>query len=197
MFLPWSTICCMTVSKQERVVVYIDGGNTYRKLKEIGLPEKNTTFIHADFVAYLVGNRELISKRYYVGIVKNYNNSQKGEEMVKKQQRFLDALRESGFDVKPGRIMYDGGDIREKGVDVQLAVELVIGAVDNVYDTAIVVSSDTDLLPAVTYVRKWQKKKIEYVGFDGSPSIAMIKECNSRRIFAKGDLKRFQVDKGL
>ena len=186
----------MIFPKKERVAVYVDGGNTYRKLKEVGLPEKDKIFVHSDFIAHLVGDRELISKRYYVGIVKNYNDSQKGEEMVRKQQRFLDALRESGFDVKPGRIMYDKGDIREKGVDVQLAVELVIGAVDNLYDTAIVISSDTDLIPAVKYVSKWQKKKIEYVGFDGSPSIAMIKECSSRRIFAKGDLKKFQVDKG-
>ena len=48
----------------------------------------------------------------------------------------------------------------EKGIDVKLAVDLVIGAVDNIYDTAIVISSDTDLVPAIKYVRKAKRKKI-------------------------------------
>lgn len=34
-------------------------------------------------------------------------------------------------------------------------------AVDNLYDTAIVISSDTDLIPAVLYIQ-YKKKKIEY-----------------------------------
>lgn len=38
---------------------------------------------------------------------------------------------------------------REKGIDVALAVGLVAGAIKNEFDTAIVFSSDTDLLPAV------------------------------------------------
>ena len=69
--------------------------------------------------------------------------------MVKSQQVFLSALVAEGFVVKFGRIMYDGGAIREKGVDVKLSVDLEIGAADDIYDTAIVMSSDTDLIPAI------------------------------------------------
>ena len=115
---------------------------------------------------------------------------------VRSQQRFLDGMRTDGFDVKPGKIMYDGkGDIREKGVDVKLAVDLVIGAADNLYDIAIVVSSDTDLIPAIKYVRGGQKKIVEYVGFAGVPSMGLIKECDSQRLFSHEDLLPFQVDK--
>ncbi len=75
--------------RKETVAIYIDGGNTYRKLKESGLPEKGSRFNFSDFVNYLVGDRKLVSKRYYVGIVKNFENSDKGNIMVKKQQKFL------------------------------------------------------------------------------------------------------------
>lgn len=116
--------------------------------------------------------------------------------MVKGQQKFLEGLRTDGFDVKPGTIMYDGKDrIREKGVDVKLAVDLVIGAADNLYDIAIVVSSDTDLIPAIKYARNGKKKIIEYVGFAGFPSLGLIKESDSQRLFSKQDLQAFQVDK--
>lgn len=176
----------------ETVAVYIDGSNTYQRLKEIGIPELSKRFNFSAFVRHLVGERSLLSKRYYVGIVKNFNNSEKGEKMVKGQQKFLEGLRTEGFDVKSGRIMYDGGRIREKGVDVKLSVDLVIGAVDNWYDTAIVISSDTDLIPAIKYVRKAKGKTVEYIGFGSSSSLGMIKECSTPRVFSKTDLIQFQ-----
>jgi uncharacterized LabA/DUF88 family protein len=91
--------------------------------------------------------------------------------------------------------MYDGGAIREKGVDVKLAVDLVIGAADDIYDTAIVMSSDTDLIPAIKYVRKAKDKAIEYVGFGTTPSLGMIKEALVSRIFSRTDLVQFQGQK--
>lgn len=87
--------------------------------------------------------------------------------------------------------MYDGGRIREKGVDVKLALDVAIGAADDLYDTAIIISSDTDLVPAVKYAR-YKKKNVEYVGFAGAPSFGMIKECSSQRLFARTDLLPFQ-----
>ena len=112
--------------------------------------------------------------------------------MVKDQQKFLSYLKTEGFEVKYGRIMYDGGNIREKGVDVKLAVDLVIGATDNLYDTAIVISSDTDLIPAIKYVCKAKKKNVEYIGFGSSPSLGMIKESSIPRVFSNIDMVKFQ-----
>ena len=185
----------MLFAKKKRVAIYFDGNNTYNKLKTLGLPEKTKRFDFSSFAAHLLGDRELISKRYYIGIVKNHDGSEKGEARVKGQQKFLDGLRAGGFDVKPGRIMYDESRIREKGVDVKLAVDLVIGAADNLYDVAIIVSSDTDLIPAIKYVKTGKKKMVEYIGFAGMPSIGLVKETNTQRLFSKEDLVRFQIDK--
>ena len=179
--------------KNERIVVYVDGSNTYRRLKNLGIPQKSSRFDYSAFVEHLVGDRDLISKRHYVGIVKNIDGSEKSEKMVKSQQKFLNGLRTEGFEVKSGRIMYDDGNIREKGVDVKLSVDLVIGAVDNIYDTAIIISSDTDLIPAIKYVRKAKKKNVEYIGFGVTPSIGMIKESSISRVFSDTDLFQFQI----
>lgn len=181
----------MSIFGKEKVAVYIDGSNTYNKLKKLGLPDEDKRFDFSAFVSHIVGGRQLISKRYYVGIVRNHDGSEKSEKLVRKQQQFLETLRSADFEIKKGKIMYDGGRIREKGVDVKLAIDLVIGAADNLYDTAVVVSSDTDLIPAIKYA--WYKKKnVEYIGFAGEPSLGMIKECGSQRLFVKEDLLPFQ-----
>lgn len=177
---------------KEKVAIYIDGGNTYRRLKNIGIPQKSLRFDFSAFIDHLVGDRILISKRYYVGIVRNVDNSEKAEKMVRSQQKFLSSLETEGFEIKRGKIMYDNGNMREKGVDVKLSLDLAVGAVDNWYDTAIVISSDTDLIPAIQYVRSAKKKNIEYVGFGATPSFGMIKETSVSRIFSDTDLFQFQ-----
>jgi uncharacterized LabA/DUF88 family protein len=181
--------------KKEIVAVYIDGGNLYKRLKEMGVFENTKRFDYSAFVKHLVGSRNLISKRYYVGVVRNFDKSEKSEKMVRSQQKFLDSLHTEGFKIKLGKIMYDGGSIREKGVDVKLSVDLIIGAVDNIYDTAIIISSDTDLIPAIKYVRSAKNKNVEYVGFGANPSFGMIKESSVSRVFSKTDLVQFQISK--
>jgi len=178
-----------------RVAIYIDGGNTYKRLKSLGIPKKESRFDYSSFVEHLLGDRILISKRYYVGVVRNVDGSEKAEKMVKGQQKFLSGLENEGFEIKRGKIMYDDGNIREKGVDVKIAVDLVIGANDNLYDIAIVISSDTDLIPAIQYARNAKKKNVEYIGFGTNPSLGMIKESSISRVFSNTDLVKFQINK--
>lgn len=59
---------------------------------------------------------------------------------------------------------------REKGIDVQLAVDLITGASDNLYDVGIVFSGDTDLRPALEYVahRFAPTPRVEVAAWDHS-----------------------------
>lgn len=59
----------------------------------------------------------------------------------------------------------------EKGIDVALAVDLVRLAMTNAYDAAIVVSSDTDLLPAVETVYDLHLAHIEVATWAGAPRL--------------------------
>jgi hypothetical protein len=56
---------------------------------------------------------------------------------------------------------------REKGVDVQLAVDFVRLALDDEYDLAIVASADSDLVPALEFVRsRFAERVIEAIAWE-------------------------------
>lgn len=186
---------------QERVKIYIDGGNTYKALFKdcqnskdnssvASIVPKKKKFNFSEFASFLASPvRLLCCKSYYVGIVRNYNQTEKSAKMVIGQQKFLAGLETDGFVIERGKIVYDH-KIREKGVDVKIAIHLVIDGIEDKYDTAIVVSSDTDLIPAIKYVRS-KGKKVEYVGFSNFVSFGMIKECDDQRILGTTELQAF------
>jgi len=180
-------------NKKERVAVYIDGSNFYGYLKdeEINFP-KGTKFDFKAFVDLLVGDkRECVSKRYYTGVFRNIDGSQKSEELVRGQQKFFTNIQKDGFVIKRGRIMPLGNIYKEKGTDVKISVDLIVGAVDNLYDTAILVSSDTDLIPAIRYI-KYRKKKLEYVGFAHAPSLGIQKYADFSILLLPRDIEKFK-----
>lgn len=78
----------------------------------------------------------------------------------------------------------------EKGVDVQVAVDLVVGAYEDYYDVAIVISSDSDLVPAIRKVRD-KGKQVEYIGFSHKPSIAMQKNASLSRLLIREEVEPF------
>ena len=168
----------MVIPEKKRVAIFIDGGNFYRKIRESGLVPKGVRFNYVKFAEFLARDRTIIAKYYYIGVVRNHDKTAKSQQMVASQQKLLSGLENGGYEIKRGKIVYDN-KIREKGVDVQIAIDLVIGAVENVYDVAVIVSSDTDLIPAVKYIRS-KGKRVEYVGFSKAPSIGMIKESDDR-----------------
>ncbi|MEK9174831.1 MAG: NYN domain-containing protein [Patescibacteria group bacterium] len=178
---------------KEKVAIYVDGSNFYHYLKdkEIGFP-KGAKFDFKLFADFLSGSRRCVSKRYYTGIFRNVDNSSKSLELVRGQQKFLSEIEKIGFVIKRGRIMYDSGKTREKGTDVKIATDLIVGAVDDLYDTAVLVSSDTDLIPAIQYI-KYKKKKLEYVGFSHAPSLGIQKHANMFRLLLPSDIEKFKL----
>jgi len=121
--------------------------------------------------------------------VRNFDQTDKSEAMVTNQQKFLAKLENQGFLIERGKIMYDH-KIREKGVDVKIAIDIVIDGIEDKYDTAIILSSDTDLIPAIKYVQS-KGKKVEYVGFSNFASFGFLKECNSQRVLGEAELASF------
>ena len=181
----------MTDVQQIRVAIFIDGGNFYRRIRHDNLIPKGTKFDYNKFSNFLARERIVISKSYYIGIVRNHDSTAKSQKMVESQQKLLSNIMKAGYEIKRGRIVYDN-KIREKGVDVQIAIDLVIGAVENNYDVAIIVSSDTDLIPAIKYVRS-KGKRVEYIGFAQSPSLGMIKESDDRILLIKEQIEDFRI----
>lgn len=80
---------------------------------------------------------------------------------------------------------------KEKGVDVKIAVDiLTLAQMDNC-QSIILLSSDSDLLPAVKKAQD-AGKSVEYVGFGGGcyHSTALLNKCKGR-LLIKEDIKRF------
>ena len=86
--------------------------------------------------------------------------------------------------------MNSGGSYHEKGVDVQIAVDILVGAYENLYDTALAISSDTDLLPAMAKVKSLGKQ-VEYVGFGHQPSLAMQTAATLSKLILREELPPF------
>lgn len=173
----------------ERVVILVDGSNFYHRLRELGLSHL-LTFNYKAFGQFLTGKDQLLQSTYYIGAVRAKADDQKGRELMANQQKLFTHLRKQGWNVALGDMLNTEGVYHEKGVDVRIAVDLVAGAYEDQYDTAILVSSDSDLLPALEKVRS-KKKKIIYVGFSHKPSLVLITHSDIRRLLTREDLEQF------
>lgn len=180
------------MEKIVRVAVFIDGSNLHYKLKDLGI-QNLSYFQYGKFSSWLSSARRLVLKKYYVGVVRAKDDDEKGQKLRRNQKRLFNHLasRACDFSVERGYIMHNDGVYYEKGVDVKMAVDIVVGAYENSYDTAIIVSSDTDLIPAIEHVKKLGKK-VEYIGFSHKPSFGLIKNATESRLFTKDDVKQFE-----
>lgn len=155
---------------KERVSIFIDGSNLYHSLKRLKIFKIN----FQKLISKLKGDRELVSVFYYNAPLDiNYNPKKYWD-----QQKFFDELRKLHcFRVIlcKMRKIREGGEIidyKVKGDDVHLTVDLISGAYENIYDTAIIVSGDEDFVPALKKVQQLGKK-VENAYFISSSSSAL------------------------
>lgn len=166
----------MAEKKKERVSIFIDGSNLYYSLKDLGV-------IKIDFQKLndlLKKGRLLISVFYYNAPLDISVDAKKYWE----QQKFFDALRRiPGFNVVLARMRKhereNGTFVFEvKGDDIYLATDLISGAYEDLYDTALIVSGDEDFVPAIRKVQKLGKK-VENIYFCSTSSNYLKKTCSS------------------
>ena len=132
---------------------------------------------------------QIINASYYVGAVRT-DGTQKTQRMHDNQQKLLVHLKNNGFNYILGYLLKTDGDWHEKGVDVNIAGDILVSTYEDICDRIIIVSSDTDLLPAIKKARE-KHKVIEYIGFVHARSYAMINNCSQYRLLKKEDLLPF------
>ncbi len=137
----------------------------------------------------LSGENAIVSSTYYVGRIRT-DGTEKTKTLFDNQQRLLGHLKNHHLRYALGYLLKTGDVYHEKGVDVNIAVDVLSAAYENRCDRIILVSSDTDLLPAVNKA-KAKGKIVEYVGFSHKPSVAMVARCNESRLLKKDDLLPF------
>lgn len=174
--------------KKLRCMVIIDGSNFYFKLKELRL-HNLLEFNFSKFAKTLARNNNVVKSMYYIGKIRT-DRSTKAEKMLADQQKLFAHLKKHNFRYSLGYLLKSGGKYREKGVDVNMAVDILVATYENLCDHIILVSSDTDLLPVIKKAKE-KGKTVEYIGFSHQPSIAMVANCSKSRLLTKHDLEPF------
>lgn len=177
-----------------KAILYIDGENLRHYIKEVlrkkNTPNKDATLLKVDLSKLLdkVLKEIIISKKiYYSAKLRQHKATlKKSKELIQKQRILKTKLEKQGFDfvmsgnVRPQKIRIDRKSkivFKEKGVDVKIAVDLVVDACDKKIKTAILCSSDSDLQPAIKEVRK-RGVKVIYLGFEVNPNKGLMYTTN-------------------
>jgi uncharacterized LabA/DUF88 family protein len=122
-------------------------------------------------------------------VIRTEKNNPKNYKLFKKQRKLFSFLEKQKVKVYRGYILKTDG-YHEKGVDVKIASDILIGAYENLYDKVVLLSFDTDLLPAVKKA-VLLKKTVQYVGFFHKPSFALIRHAKPARLLTKEDIVPF------
>ena len=179
----------------KRVFIFIDGSNFYFKLKDLASRLVGQfsllDFQFRKFAEWLVNPNELIETRYYLGAIKRERNNLKSEKLYGDQQKLIGKLQQQNISITLGQVIrHPDKTYHEKGVDVRLAVEMIRFARQDKYDTAYLLSSDTDLVAAVEEVQAFGKK-VQYVGIPKGQSFGLSKVADDVRLLRPEEIKNF------
>ncbi|MFH0943447.1 MAG: NYN domain-containing protein [Candidatus Beckwithbacteria bacterium] len=167
--------------RQKKKILYIDGENLkfYIKSvlasKSIQKPYLLETIDYARLFSFALKDFDLSEKRFYSARLREQEGFlTKSRELIQKQRALKSRLEQQGFifiisgNVRKQTVSLNGKKkiiFKEKGVDVRIAVDLVTESCDGKVDTVILCSSDSDLQPAVSEVKK-RGVEVVYLGFE-------------------------------
>jgi len=152
----------------DRVIAYIDGFNLYFGLRSkfgrryywLDLPGLAKNFLREE--------QQLVGTHYFTARIRNngFNDAD-----ARRQSNYIDALVAMGAQIHEGHYLEKDRscrgcgntwkDYEEKMTDVNIAVQLLSDAFDDNFDTAFVVSGDSDLTtPIKRVLTRFPNKKI-------------------------------------
>ena len=129
-----------------KLMIFIDGSNLYHETDRF---RRGTRIDFEKLRQALAQGYDLVRTFYYASRPANPTSEQEG---------FFKKMGYLGFKtrIKPLRESYDTNgrrEVREKGVDVALATDLVANGMRRAFDWAIIVSGDQDYCEAIEHVQ--------------------------------------------
>jgi uncharacterized LabA/DUF88 family protein len=174
---------------KKRSIIIIDGSNFYHKLRDLNL-SGTFHFSYSKFTESITEGTKLKAKYYCVGRIRADQKSRKARNMMAKQQSLATRLQKQEYIIQFGYLLKSDKAYHEKGVDIQIATDLLKGAFKDQYEIVYLVSSDSDLIPAIKEV-KALGKQVVYIGFEHKPSFALLKTCPQSKLLTINDLLLF------
>jgi len=147
-----------------KLMAFVDGGYLREQcMKKIGTDDINYEKLKYRFEVEFNANcggkysGDLVRVYYYDAIVDRSNSK------YSEQNNFFNRIKGiNGYQVRLGKIVPTGkegtGQLKQKGVDVLLAVDMITKAYSNQYEFAILIAGDSDFLEVVNAVKDSGKR---------------------------------------
>ena len=146
-----------------RYCIYVDGFNVYYALQE--QPYRKYKWLNYRKLAEsVIGKNDHIAGIFYFTAIVRWK-----QDNAFRHKNYIKALRWARVDTVAGRFLekrvrchlcgrfYKTHE--EKRTDVNIALKMLGDAIDDLYDKALVLSADSDLIPAIQAVHKYAPEK--------------------------------------
>lgn len=194
-----------------RTILFIDGENLKYKLKTVLKHEKRAK----DFNIYEYDFASLFDevlkgfnfhRKIFYGakLMLHPETEKKSKELIEEQRLLKTHLEKQGFEFTfSGRVRgniaknHRGRELltfKEKGVDVQIAVDMITMAYEGELKTAVIASSDSDLQPAIRVLKKKEIERV-YVGFELEPNKGLTFTTNRTIIIRNSEVLKYLPSK--
>lgn len=152
-----------------RSIVFVDGFNLYHAIAGNALFRKLKWLNLSKFAKCFLSSNDTLAGIYYFTAYATWDI-----EKANKHKTYVRALKYHNVDVVLGAFRYvdkkcgkckkSYNTFEEKRTDVNIAIKLFETAINDVWDTALIISGDSDLIPAIEAVKRiFPAKKIGIV----------------------------------
>jgi len=143
---------------KERVVIFIDGSNIFHAIRAM-----NVKIDYNRLVALLAKDKYLIRAYYYSSMprVEDVDKDTPEWDSLMRQRKFIGELKNMGIKPRIANLRkLSSGEWLEKEVDIMLATDMLAMAFRDAYDTAILVSGDSDFCYTVETIQDLGKRVV-------------------------------------
>ena len=188
----------------ERVMAFIDGFNMYHSLVEAKLSNRKWLNYSSLAKAFIKPAVQSLTDVYYFSAIVPWDKAKEDRHKL-----YIKALEFSGVEVVlgkfkrvtrkcRGRCKEEFSTFEEKETDVNIAVAMVTLAMHDRYDTALLFTGDSDLLPAVNVIKRVAPhKKVQVIVPFNRSSEDLRKHCDSSAKIKRHHLDRHQFPNPL
>lgn len=156
------------MSHKKKLAVYVDGFNLYHALKKLNTPYLKWLNLASLVEKFIDHKTESIEKIYYFSAIATHLK----KDITMRHKTYIEALQTTSVEFIEGhfkkkQLEYKNQHLQviwakheEKETDVNVAIYMVRDAINKSFDKLILITNDTDIVPAIK-MAKSENKQVE------------------------------------